>query len=187
VTRPATEVKTETVSTSTTSKKRGSVSPKKPIPKVLSTPHPPPKNWEETYATIKAMRARFIAPVDTMGCQMAQVAEKDPKVRGLDFLQSSLPTVFTEPTIFNTGIIDAILANERRGVSRCGEQPAGGIWREHLPRRYVSSGQRCHFKGHSKSGILEQKDDVSCSLASAYNKIMNIVHQIPQASCYGFT
>ena len=57
-------------------------SPKKfkAIPQSLATPHPPPSNWRETYDTIKEMRSRFVAPVDTMGCDMAQFKETDPKV-----------------------------------------------------------------------------------------------------------
>ena len=57
-------------------------SPKKfkAIPQSLATPHPPPSTWRETYDTIKEMRSRFVAPVDTMGCDMAQYKETDPKV-----------------------------------------------------------------------------------------------------------
>ena len=57
-------------------------SPKKfkAIPQSLATPHPPPSSWRETYDTIKDMRSRFVAPVDTMGCDLAQYKETDPKV-----------------------------------------------------------------------------------------------------------
>ena len=57
-------------------------SPKKfkAIPQSLATPHPPPSTWRETYDTIKDMRSRFVAPVDTMGCDRAQYKETDPKV-----------------------------------------------------------------------------------------------------------
>jgi hypothetical protein len=57
-------------------------SPKKfkAIPQSLATPHPPPSTWRETYDTIKDMRSRFVAPVDTMGCDRAQFKETDPKV-----------------------------------------------------------------------------------------------------------
>jgi endonuclease III len=57
-------------------------SPKKfkAIPQSLATPHPPPSNWREAYDTIKDMRSQFVAPVDTMGCHMAQYKETDPKV-----------------------------------------------------------------------------------------------------------
>lgn len=57
-------------------------SPKKfkAIAQSLATPHPPPSRWKEIYDTIKHMRSRFVAPVDTMGCDRAQFQETDPKV-----------------------------------------------------------------------------------------------------------
>ena len=66
-------------------------SPKKfkAIPQSLATPHPPPNSWRETYNTIKDMRSRFVAPVDTMGCDMAQYKETDPKVIKDSFLIQS--------------------------------------------------------------------------------------------------
>ena len=58
-------------------------SPRKPktIPTALETPHPAPPRWRETYDAIKRMRSRIVAPVDTMGCDQAQLKETDPKVR----------------------------------------------------------------------------------------------------------
>ena len=64
-------------------------SPKKPtskpkaIPQRLDVPQPAPAKWEDAYAAIKEMRSRVVAPVDTMGCDQAQLKERDPKV-GLD-------------------------------------------------------------------------------------------------------
>jgi endonuclease III len=52
----------------------------KPIPQTLKTPHPPPPRWRETYDAIKEMRSHIVAPVDTMGCDQAQLKETDPKV-----------------------------------------------------------------------------------------------------------
>lgn len=52
----------------------------KPIQQTLGTPHPAPEHWKEQYDTIKSMRARVKAPVDTMGCDQAQNGETDPKV-----------------------------------------------------------------------------------------------------------
>ena len=57
----------------------------KPIPQALKIPHPEPARWKETYDTIKEMRSKFVAPVDTMGCDQAQFKESDPKVR-FDFI-----------------------------------------------------------------------------------------------------
>jgi len=57
-------------------------SPKKPkkIPQSLDVPHPSPERWKEAYDSIKEMRSRITAPVDTMGCDQAQWKEQDPKV-----------------------------------------------------------------------------------------------------------
>ena len=96
-------------------------SPKKfkAIPQSLATPHPTPSNWRETYDTIKEMRSRFVAPVDTMGCDLAQYKETDPKVI-MDFLfypclhsQSSL--IIIEAPICDTCLSHAIFTNQRSG------------------------------------------------------------------------
>lgn len=83
--------------TSSTLQKREAHTPKKvkAIRQDLDHPHPAPSNWRETYATIKEMRSRFVAPVDTMGCQQAQVKETDPKV----------PEWFLDPQETNAGFI----------------------------------------------------------------------------------
>ena len=52
----------------------------KPVQQSLDKPHPSPEHWKEQYDTIKSMRARVKAPVDTMGCDQAQNGETDPKV-----------------------------------------------------------------------------------------------------------
>src|SRR6266545_974745 len=52
----------------------------KQVPQALAIPHPAPPNWRKTYDTIKAMRSRFVAPVDTMGCDQAQTGESEPRV-----------------------------------------------------------------------------------------------------------
>ena len=73
-------------------------SPKKfkAIPQSLATPHPPPSRWRESYDTIKDMRSRFVAPVDTMGCDMAQHKETDPKVsKGPSLLKNPFTPTFS--------------------------------------------------------------------------------------------
>lgn len=61
---------------------RPSASPKKqkPIPQSLDVPHPAPPRWREQYDAIKRMRENIVAPVDTMGCEQAQLKETDPRV-----------------------------------------------------------------------------------------------------------
>ncbi|KAF8626206.1 hypothetical protein AX15_004896 [Amanita polypyramis BW_CC] len=51
----------------------------KHIRTALEKPHPAPEKWKEVYDTIKDMRSRIVAPVDTMGCDQAQLKETDPK------------------------------------------------------------------------------------------------------------
>ncbi|KZP16319.1 hypothetical protein FIBSPDRAFT_958051 [Athelia psychrophila] len=68
---------------STRAAKSTSSSPRKPkaVKQTLETPHPAPPHWKETYDTIKEMRAQIVAPVDTMGCDRAQLKESEPKYR----------------------------------------------------------------------------------------------------------
>ncbi|PFH53574.1 hypothetical protein AMATHDRAFT_137126 [Amanita thiersii Skay4041] len=74
------------VLTQTRNKKAGQSpsSKSKPVPLALDKPHPAPEKWREVYDTIKEMRSRTVAPVDTMGCDQAQYKEEDPKARPLD-------------------------------------------------------------------------------------------------------
>ncbi|KAG6808729.1 hypothetical protein H0H92_003091 [Tricholoma furcatifolium] len=64
-------------------KKSSNKSPRKPKPiqQSLAVPHPAPERWKETYDTIRDMRSRIAAPVDTMGCAQAQFKETDPKTK----------------------------------------------------------------------------------------------------------
>lgn len=79
--KPEAEVSnSDAPSTSASSKKRKPTSKPKTIPQALDVPHPAPAKWAEAYAAIKDMRSRIVAPVDTMGCEQAQLKERDPKV-----------------------------------------------------------------------------------------------------------
>ncbi|KAK0210186.1 DNA glycosylase [Desarmillaria ectypa] len=62
-------------------KRSPSSSPKKPkpIPQSLATPHPAPERWRDAYDAIKAMRSKIVAPVDSMGCDSAQLKETEPQ------------------------------------------------------------------------------------------------------------
>ncbi|CCM04574.1 uncharacterized protein FIBRA_06755 [Fibroporia radiculosa] len=64
-------------------KRTGTASPRKqkPIQQALDVPHPTPPRWREVYDTIKDMRSRKVAPVDTMGCNRAQDEETVPQNR----------------------------------------------------------------------------------------------------------
>lgn len=62
---------------------------KKAIQMALEKPHPAPENWEEEYNAIREMRAKYVAPVDTMGCDTARLKEIDPKVYTMYIGQSA--------------------------------------------------------------------------------------------------
>ena len=71
-------------------KARSPQKPKASVKQALEKPHPAPEHWRETYDSIKEMRARFPAPVDTMGCDTAKWKEMDPRVRD-DTLNGQIP------------------------------------------------------------------------------------------------
>lgn len=75
-----TTLKRKRSTTASPSKAKAKKAKAKSVPQTLETPHPAPHRWRETYDTIKAMRSRFVAPVDTMGCDQAQTGETNPKV-----------------------------------------------------------------------------------------------------------
>jgi hypothetical protein len=126
----------------TKTRRSASASPRKakPIPQSLEKPHPAPARWRETYDTIKDMRRRIVAPVDTMGCDQAQRKETDPKVRIFFFLFFflsfflSLLSLFkcfswlyfnilhfflcTESQVRDTRVPHAVLANQGRSDRR---------------------------------------------------------------------
>ncbi|KAI0738033.1 DNA glycosylase [Daedaleopsis nitida] len=76
---PANKSTSQFVSGASRSKRVTSPRKPKPIPTALETPHSAPLQWRETYDTIKRMRESIVAPVDTMGCDRAQLKEADPK------------------------------------------------------------------------------------------------------------
>ncbi|KAF9032974.1 DNA glycosylase [Panaeolus papilionaceus] len=81
-------------------------SPKKvkAIPQSLATPHPAPAKWRETYDTIKEMRSRIVAPVDSMGCDQAQHKETDPKNRRLATLVSLILSSQTKDEVTDVAV-----------------------------------------------------------------------------------
>lgn len=82
--RVKTETETDILDSNASPKKPKSKPTSKSKPKVvlqsLDVPHPTPAKWSDAYNAIKEMRSRVVAPVDTMGCQLVQLREQDPKV-----------------------------------------------------------------------------------------------------------
>ncbi|KAJ7041995.1 DNA glycosylase [Mycena alexandri] len=93
--------------------------------KALATPHPAPERWREVYDCIKEMRKEAKAPVDTMGCHMAQRHETDPKTKDQ----------VTDAAVRQAAVsLDAVLAADPTLISEAinkGKQfnVAFGMWR----------------------------------------------------------
>jgi len=121
------------VQNKTTRAQSTSSSPKKAkaIKRALDTPHPAPARWRETYDAIREMRARFPAPVDTMGCDTAKWKEMDPRVSSSICALSSAAEMFggTEQALRDARIAHAVVADQRRSHGRCGRQPPRGVRR----------------------------------------------------------
>jgi len=92
---------------------RAKSSPRKAklVPQALKVPHPAPLNWRDTYDTIKRMRAKIVAPVDTMGCDRAQLKESEPKNQRFATLVSLMLSSQTKDAV-----TDAAVSNLREAV-----------------------------------------------------------------------
>ncbi|KAF9788117.1 DNA glycosylase [Thelephora terrestris] len=111
----------------------------KPVRQSLDTPHPTPEHWKEQYETIKSMRARLKAPVDTMGCDQAQNGETDPKNRRFATLVSLMLSSQTKDEITDAAIsklraalggsisVDGIIDAEESTISQAIDKV--GFWR----------------------------------------------------------
>ncbi|KAH9992852.1 DNA glycosylase [Russula vinacea] len=103
-------------------------SPQKPkaVKQALEKPHPAPEHWHETYDSIKEMRSRFPAPVDTMGCDTAKWKEMDPRNKRLATLVSLMLSSQTKDEVTDAAVdklrvalggtlsLDALLAAEEQ-------------------------------------------------------------------------
>ncbi|KAL1947185.1 hypothetical protein VTO73DRAFT_14146 [Trametes versicolor] len=112
-------------------RKRSTAAPRKPksIPTALETPHPAPACWQETYDTIKRMRAQIVAPVDTMGCDQAQLKETDPKNQRFSTLVSLMLSSQTKDEVTDAAVtklrdavggslsVDAILQADESAIA----------------------------------------------------------------------
>ncbi|KAI1791571.1 DNA glycosylase [Ganoderma leucocontextum] len=118
------------VNTERPKQKRASSSRKpKAIPTALETPHPAPARWRETYDTVKRMRARIVAPVDTMGCEQAQLKEAEPKNQRFSTLVSLMLSSQTKDEVTDAAMtklraavggtlsIDAVLGASDSAIS----------------------------------------------------------------------
>ena len=114
----------------------------------LDEPHPPPKNWRQTYDAIKEMRKDGGAPVDEMGCHMAGGPVNDPKVcDDLISVAHFNERSVTDQKIRHTSLPDAFFPNKGRSNA------SGRIELAQFSRRAdcgecYSCRPRYHLQGH---------------------------------------
>ncbi|KAF9022486.1 DNA glycosylase [Hymenopellis radicata] len=156
----------------------------KPIPQSLATPHPAPDRWRETYAAIKDMRSTFVAPVDTMGCDQAQMKESNPKNRRFATLISLMLSSQTKDEVTDAAVsrlreavggalsVDAIIDAEDSVISEAIAKV--GFWR----RKTVYIKQAAQKLRDEFDSDVPKTVDELCSLPGVGPKMAFLALQI---------
>ncbi|KAI0781508.1 DNA glycosylase [Trametes elegans] len=166
------------------SRKAGSPRKTKPLPTSLETPHPAPPRWRETYDTIKRMRSHIVAPVDTMGCDQAQLKEIDPKNQRFSTLVSLMLSSQTKDEVTDAAVaklreavggslsIDAILQADEGAISEAICKV--GFWRRKT--QYIR--QAAQKLREEFGGDVPKTADELCSLPGVGPKMAFLALQI---------
>jgi len=168
------------------SQSRQSKSPRKPKPIQLSldVPHPAPSKWQETYDTIKQMRSRVLAPVDTMGCDQAQHKEQDPKNQRFATLISLMLSSQTKDEVTDAAVsklrtaiggnlsVDAIINADQDTISKAIGKV--GFWRRKT--EYIKK-TALRLRDQFDSDVPKTVDDL-CSLPGVGPKMAFLLLQV---------
>ncbi|KAI6099190.1 DNA glycosylase [Pisolithus croceorrhizus] len=187
----ATIKKRAKATTSVTITETKSRSPKKSkgIAQSLTVPHPAPDRWKEVYDTIKEMRSRIPAPVDTMGCDQAQWKEQDPKNSRFATLISLMLSSQTKDEVTDAAVaklrtavggslsVDAVIAADEATISEAISKV--GFWRRKT--QYIK--QTAQRLRHDFDSDVPKTVDELCSLPGVGPKNFGIgvdvhVHRI---------
>ncbi|KAH9857477.1 DNA glycosylase [Lenzites betulinus] len=166
--------------------KRKPASPRKPkpIPTALETPHPAPPNWSDTYDTIKKMRAHIVAPVDTMGCDQAQLKETDPKCQRFSTLVSLMLSSQTKDEVTDAAVaklreavggslsVDAIIRADESAIAEAICKV--GFWRRKT--QYIQQAAR-KLRDEFDSDVPKTADEL-CSLPGVGPKMAFLALQV---------
>ncbi|KAG6907520.1 hypothetical protein DXG01_008609 [Tephrocybe rancida] len=169
-----------------TSKKVTNKSPRKqkPIQHTLAVPHPAPERWRETYDTIKQMRSRITAPVDTMGCDQAQWKETDPKNRRFATLISLMLSSQTKDEVTDAAVaklraaiggslsVDALIAADDVSISEAIGKV--GFWRRKT--EYIKKAAQ-RLRDEFDSDVPKTVDEL-CSLPGVGPKMAFLALQV---------
>ncbi|KAI0668350.1 DNA glycosylase, partial [Trametes maxima] len=156
----------------------------KPIPTALEIPHPAPSEWKETYNAIKRMRSHIVAPVDTMGCDQAQLRETDPKNQRFSTLVSLMLSSQTKDEVTDAAVaklreavggtlsVDALLHADESAVSEAICKV--GFWRRKT--QYIRQAAK---KLHDEfDGDVPKTVDELCSLPGVGPKMAFLALQV---------
>ncbi|THG97510.1 hypothetical protein EW026_g4504 [Hermanssonia centrifuga] len=161
-------------------------SPRKPkaIQQSLDVPHPAPPHWKEVYETIKRMRENIVAPVDTMGCDQAQLKETDPKSQRFSTLISLMLSSQTKDEVTDAAVsklreaiggsltVNAILQSDESTISEAIAKV--GFWRRKT--QYIKqTAQRLHDEFDSD---IPKTVDELCSLPGVGPKMAFLALQV---------
>ncbi|KAF8835780.1 DNA glycosylase [Paxillus ammoniavirescens] len=161
-------------------------SPKKPkaIPQSLEVPHPAPTKWKEAYDAIKEMRSGIVAPVDTMGCDQAQLKEQDPKNQRFATLVSLMLSSQTKDEVTDAAIgklrsalggslsVEGVLAADDATISEAIAKV--GFWRRKT--QYIKQTAR-RLQDDFESDVPKTVDEL-CSLPGVGPKMAFLALQV---------
>lgn len=165
-------------------KRQKSSSKPKAIKQSLEVAHPAPEQWRTTYETIKQMRARIIAPVDTMGCDQAQHQEKDPQSSRFATLISLMLSSQTKDVVTDAAVknlrqavggaltVENILRAEDTAIS--GAIAKVGFWRRKT--QYIKQAAQ-RLKDDFSSDVPKTVDEL-CSLPGVGPKMAFLTLQV---------
>ncbi|KAF8232589.1 DNA glycosylase [Tricholoma matsutake] len=166
--------------------KQATKSPRKPKPiqQSLEVPHPAPPQWRETYDTIKQVRSRVVAPVDTMGCDQAQHKEEDPKNQRFATLISLMLSSQTKDEVTDAAVsklrtaiggsltVDGILNADETTISEAIAKV--GFWRRKT--EYIKKTAR-RLRDDFDSDVPKTVDEL-CSLPGVGPKMAFLLLQV---------
>ncbi|OCH86194.1 DNA glycosylase [Obba rivulosa] len=156
----------------------------KSVPQSLEVPHPAPPRWRETYDTIKEMRSRIVAPVDTMGCAQAQLKEQDPKNQRFATLVSLMLSSQTKDEVTDAAVaklrdavggslsVEAVIAAEGSAIADAICKV--GFWRRKT--QYIKQAAQ-RLRDDFESDVPKSVDEL-CSLPGVGPKMAFLALQV---------
>lgn len=161
------DVKAEPQSPATPSRKKTGGGSSTPIKLKLDKPHPEPPRWRRQYTLIEQMRARIIAPVDTLGCETPnRERSDDPRTVRFHMLISLMLSSQTKDPVTSQAVTnlhdrlpggltaESLAVAEPTLVSECINKV--GFWRRKT--EYITEAAKRIVEGGLDDGEPEEAD-----------------------------